>query len=322
MDSAPLRILVYDQFVSELSRAISVPNTLTGIRDQSDSEMAEIVSETDIVVSSLLKPAWLSHGAEHLRLVHSDGAGIDGISVADLPPGCKVCNVHGHERALAEIAFMDMLILQKNLFKLDSSLRKGDWSWEMGNMRELRNYNLLVLGLGPAGSEIVRWGHFMGMNVTALTRSPSAERARKAGLQVLGSLRELGSHLAAADFIVIAIPASNETIDLIGEKELQKMKPSAFLINVGRAKVVNEQALYEALRTRKIAGAGLDVWYQYPEGTGKELPSHFPFQDLDNVVMTPHKPTIETMEYRWTKIGKNIGRLARGEPLENVVYTA
>ena len=98
------------------------------------------------------------------------------------------------------------------------------------------------------------------------------------------------------------------------------MKPTAFVLNVGRARVINEEALYHALHTRRIAGAGLDVWYQYPETEKeKKLPSRFPLQELDNVIMTPHKPTIETMEYRWGEIAENIGRFARSEPLHNVV---
>lgn len=98
------------------------------------------------------------------------------------------------------------------------------------------------------------------------------------------------------------------------------MKPGAFIINVGRAAVINEEALYRALQNRRIAGAGLDVWYQYPAPGQDRMPARLPFQELDNVIMTPHKPTAETMAYRWKQIAANIGRLARGEPLACVVH--
>jgi phosphoglycerate dehydrogenase-like enzyme len=321
---SPTKILTLQAFAPVLSKVLTIPHVLETIRDQTDAQIAEILLDTDVLVSPEFKPEWRSSKENRrLRLVHSSGAGVDGIDRASLPPGCKVCNVYGHEHALAETVFMDMLILQKNLFKLHSGLRKGDWSPELGNLLELRKRNLLVLGLGHAGAEIVRWGQFMDMNVTALTRSPSKERAAKAGLSTLGSLSELGSHLGWADFIVVAIPASKDTVDLIGEKEFNQMKSTAFLINVGRAKVVNEEVLYNALRTRRIAGAGLDVWYQYPEGdSDKAFPSRFPIHELENVVMTPHKPTVETMAYRWAKIAENVAKFSRGEPLENVVYTA
>lgn len=99
------------------------------------------------------------------------------------------------------------------------------------------------------------------------------------------------------------------------------MKPTACLVNVGRGPVVNEEALYEALRTRRIAGAGFDVWYQYPSRPGQiQRPGRFPFHELDNIIMTPHKPTLETMAYRWRAIAGNIARLVRGEPLLRVVH--
>jgi phosphoglycerate dehydrogenase-like enzyme len=160
------------------------------------------------------------------------------------------------------------------------------------------------------------------MRVRALTRSPAKARPAGPGLCAVGALGELDAHLPGADFVVVAIPAAEGTVDLIGGRQLQRMKPEAFIVNVGRARVINEAALYEALRARRIAGAGLDVWYRYPDGGEKCLPSRLPFQDLDNVIMTPHKPTAETMAYRWREIGKNIGRLARGEPLHNLVGAA
>ena len=205
----------------------------------------------------------------------------------------------------------------------DAALRKGDWTPERVYLPELRGRNLLILGLGHIGAQLARWGQFLEMKVTALTRNPSKARDGKPAVHTLGALGDLAKHLGEADFIVVAIPSCPDTADLIGAREFHRMKKGAFLINVGRARVVNEEALYEALRSRRIAGAGLDVWYQYPDPPGeKKFPSRFPFQELDNVIMTPHKPTIETMEYRWGKIAENIACFARGEALSNVVFTA
>lgn len=122
--------------------------------------------------------------------------------------------------------------------------------------------------------------------------------------------------------MIIAIPAAAGTVDLIGSQELSRMKPAAFIINVGRGPVINEDALYEALQARRIAGAGLDVWWQYPSPGQVRLPSRRPFHELDNVVMSPHKPTFETMTYRWKEIAGNIRRLADGEALHCVVFPA
>ncbi|GAB5562748.1 MAG: hypothetical protein SynsKO_43950 [Synoicihabitans sp.] len=98
------------------------------------------------------------------------------------------------------------------------------------------------------------------------------------------------------------------------------LKPSAFIINVGRGPVINEAALYAALRNKKIGGAGLDVWWCYPSDDQPCLPSNLPFHELDNLVMTPHKPTFETIAYRWGVIAENIAAHLNGTPLQNVVW--
>lgn len=324
MDATALKILIPEVFAKELSAKLKIPHTLRTIGREDDAQIAGILADTDVLVSGTYRAAWRGDRKKDFpRLVHSPGAGIDDINLAALPPGCRVCNVYGHERGVSEQAFMMMLALQRNLLNLDAALRKGDWTPRPVYLPELRHRNLLILGLGHIGMQLARWGRFLEMNVTALTRSPSKVRGEELGLRAVGGLDELGKHLEDADFIVVAIPSAPETTDLIGGREFQQMKPGAFLINVGRARVVNEEALYQALRSRRIAGAGLDVWYQYPDSDDeKKLPSRFPFQELDNVIMTPHKPTIETMEYRWGKIAENIGCFARGEPLDNVVHTA
>jgi phosphoglycerate dehydrogenase-like enzyme len=181
---------------------------------------------------------------------------------------------------------------------------------------------LLVLGLGHIGRELVRWGKFLDMEVSVLTRTPKAVRTENLGLSALGGLDQLDEKIGQADFVVVAIPATTGTVDLIGKQQLALMKPTACVINVGRGPVINEEALYTALRDRRIGGAGLDVWYQYPAPGHERLPSRFPFQELSNVIMTPHKPTAETMAYRWREIAANLGRLVRGEELKCVVRPA
>ena len=99
------------------------------------------------------------------------------------------------------------------------------------------------------------------------------------------------------------------------------MKPSAYLINVARAEIVEERALYAALARGRLAGAALDVWYRYPTATGHALPSSAPFNELDNVIMTPHVSgwTQGMLEARAAVIAENIARTARGEPLLHAI---
>ena len=321
MSPTPLTIAVHERFLAELRAALPPGHDVVSFGAESDAAMAALLARADVLVWGAYKAAWRDPRGGRLRLVHSTGAGVDGIDFAGLPPGCTVCNVYGHEHGVAEQAFLLMLALQRDLFGLDAALRRGDWTPQRPYLPELRGRRLLVLGLGHIGRQLVRWGRFVGMDVRVLTRSPEKARAEAVDAPVEG-LEKLGAALPEADFVVVAIPAVANTIGLIGARELRLMRPSAFVINVGRGPVIDEDALYEALRDRTIAGAGLDVWYQYPAPGQTLLPSRRPFHELPNVIMTPHKPTEETMAYRWRAIAENIGRLAAGEPLERVVTPA
>ncbi|MGO4430723.1 NAD(P)-dependent oxidoreductase, partial [Streptomyces sp. MCAF7] len=130
--------------------------------------------------------------------------------------------------------------------------------------------------------------------------------------------------LESSDVVVVSAPLTPETTGLIGAAELSRMRPSAVLVNVGRGLVVDEDALYRALSERAIGGAALDVWYRYPAGGHSAAPGNHPFETLDNVLMTPHSSglTRETFARRADDIAANIGRLAAGEPLHNVVTVA
>src|SRR5205814_3032908 len=112
------------------------------------------------------------------------------------------------------------------------------------------------------------------------------------------------------------------TTSLVDERVLATMRPTAYLVNVGRGPVVEQWALYEALKAGRLAGAAVDVWYRYPAGDEPTLPSHAPLWELPNVILTPHTAgyTEGTMRHRYAAIAENIRRLVAGEPLENVVW--
>jgi len=316
----PLKVFTYNVAAPVLDAKMETPHQVTVLPEGSDAEIAELLADADALVLATFKASWRSPRGPGPRLVHSVGAGTDGIDFKALPAGCRVCNVYGHERGVAETAFTHMLVLLKHLLPIDRAMRRGNWTPERPYLTELRGRRLLILGFGHIGAELARWGQFMEMKVTALTRSPDKARGQAPAGCTVGGLSELKARLPEADFVVLAIPATGETTGIIGEAELRLMKPTAFIVNVGRGPLIDEKALYEALRDRRIGGAGLDVWYQYPVGKQDRLPAQQPFHELDNVVMSAHKPTVETMEYRFPEIAKNLDRLARGEPLKNQVW--
>jgi phosphoglycerate dehydrogenase-like enzyme len=218
---------------------------------------------------------------------------------------------------------MAMLALNRDLIGMDRRLHAGDWrdSNPLRPHRDLFGRVVAIIGYGHIGAAVARYALAFGMAVRVATRNADRHARDDLPLAYRGPLSDLQAVLAPADFVVIALPLTPETIDLFGEAEFAMMRPSACLINVARARIVNEAALFAALSRGVIAGAAIDVWYRYPEGSGPTLPSHYPFHTLANVIMTPHVSgwTETTMRRRWAAIDENLRRLGSGEPLLNVV---
>ncbi len=129
--------------------------------------------------------------------------------------------------------------------------------------------------------------------------------------------------LEQSRIVILAIPQTEETIDLIGEQELNALGPTGILINIARGPVVNQKALYNALREGGIAAAGLDVWYDYqpePDEQGRKYPYDQPFHELPNVLLSPHRAG-HPIDYppRWRQVFDNINRFAQGKILTNIV---
>jgi len=144
------------------------------------------------------------------------------------------------------------------------------------------------------------------------------------GVERMATLDAIDDILGEADFVAITLPLANETRALFNADRFDRMKPSAYLINVARGEIVDEQALFDALSQRRIAGAALDVWYRYPNAAGPTMPSALPFHELANVIMTPHASgwTEGMLEARARVIAENIERTARGErPLHAIEQT-
>jgi phosphoglycerate dehydrogenase-like enzyme len=267
------------------------------------------LAESEVLIGSPISRRMIEQ-APKLRLVHASGAGCDSIAL-DALHGIPVCNVFHHERAIAEYVMMTVLALDRDLFQKDRDLRQGLWvgSCVQGPplATEVTGKTLGILGYGHIGREVARLAGAFEMQIRSLRSGHS--RA------------ELEALLEASDFLVVCCPLSTETRGLIGAAELGCMRQTASLINVGRGEVVDEAALYEALRDQRLRSAAIDVWYQYPKDGIPRMPSRFPFEKLDNVILTPHCSawTERVVALRFRDIAANIDRLVAGEPLVNVV---
>ena len=262
--------------------------------------------------------------ATRLRLVQAFAAGTEGIDERAVPPGCVLCNVRGQEQTIAEWVLMAALAVQRRLLVHDRELRRGFWhgDWDMAAAEsDLGERTMGSLGFGAIGERVTQLARCLGMRTLAVTRSPSAERA--AAVDRLGPLSDLGRLFEDSDVVVVCVPLRPETEGLVGRPELEALGPSGILVNVARGPVVQERALYEALRDARLGGAALDVWYRYPKRGKATRPATRPFWELENVVMTPHVSgsSASARRRRWEFVVAQLRRLAAGEPLKNVVAT-
>ena len=257
----------------------------------------------------------------NLRLYHSVGAGVDAIDLAVLPKSATLCNVFEHEHAIAEYVIAALLHRAVNFARADAELRQGNWPYWGGMANaahpEIRGQTIGILGFGRIGREIAIRARAFGLTVHGANRSPippgQVDRAY--------TLADLPAFMGSAHTIVAALPLTPETAGIIGSAALAAMRPDAVLINVGRGPVIDEQALYDALKSRRIGGAVIDTWYQYPAGGKPTLPSRLPFHELDNITMTPHMSgwSDGTISRRQAAMAENVNRLNRGEALNNIV---
>jgi phosphoglycerate dehydrogenase-like enzyme len=260
---------------------------------------------------------------ERLRLYQAPAAGVDGIDRACLPPNVPLCNCFGHEDAIAEYVMAALLMRYVPLVSADRELRRGDWSHGAGNANALRqelgDTTIGLLGFGHIGKAIAARAKAFGMRVIVANRSPVVPSPL---VDRSFALDALPAFMASADSIVVSLPLLSGTRGLVDAAALAAMRPTGVIINVGRGPVIDEVALYEALQQGRIGGAVIDTWYVYPTAANAgPLPSRQPFQSLANVVMTPHMSGWSTglVRRRQQAVAENIRRLARGEPLVNVV---
>lgn len=272
------------------------------------------------------KREWME-SARQLRLTQALGAGVDAYDIAALPPGCALCNVYEHGVPVAEYVIGAMVALTARFAFHDARLRQGHWD---GSGRldgaphaELAGQTVGLIGWGSIGREVARRARAFGMSVRAVRAHPQPED--QAQLDWVGGPTQLEELLAVSDYLVICCPLNEQTRGMLNAERLARLKPGAYLINVARAELIEEAALFAALQSHRLAGAALDVWYQYPaDGAQTMLPATLPFHELDNVLMTPHLSawTEAMIERRWQKIAANLDALATGRPLENVVHAA
>ncbi|MGC8835584.1 MAG: 2-hydroxyacid dehydrogenase [Infirmifilum sp.] len=295
----------------------------SGLRNLADvvfpkGDVFEDIEKAEVAIAFRI-PKEVALKAEKLRFIQVPAAGADGIDLelfarqGVIVASSKGCNA----RAVAEHAFALLLALAKRVVEQDAEMKKGGWRshTEENFLYDIEGSTLAIIGYGEIGREVAKLGRAFGMRVLAVKKTPVNDPYTDL---VVGPSETL-SILAQADFVVVALPLTQETVGFIGERELRAMKKTSFLINVARGHVVNEEALYKALTEGWISGAGIDVWWRYPPEEG--WPSKLGIHKLPNVIATTHKAgwTRRARESCLRFAVENVARFIRGEKPLNVI---
>ncbi len=244
-----------------------------------------------------------------VRVVGRHGVGLDTVDLdAATRRGVAVVHAPGsNSQAVAEHALMLMLVCVKRAIEIDRRTRKGDWRarHEIGNT-ELAGKTLGIVGVGNIGRRVARFAGAIGMRVLGYDKYVPADEVRRRGAEPVGSLEEL---LSQVDVLTCHTPLTPETRHMIDERALALLRPGAIFVNTSRGPVHSEPAVFEALVTRRLAAAGLDVFAQEPS------PVDNPIFNLDNVVCSGHVAgaTLEANRQASLQVTAEMLRVLRGE---------
>lgn len=281
------------------------------------AEFAAAIVDADAIVAGNIRGDWPA--VPQLRLYHVPFTGFEWLDAAKLPGACTVCNCSEHEIAMSEYVLGVMLERQIGFRNDDRYFREHGWKDRPPGggpaHGELYGKTIGIVGYGVIGREVAARAAAFGMTVVGISRTAPKSIAPLDWFDDMSALPRL---LRESDFVLMTLPLSDQTRGIFDAKCFASMKPDALFINVGRGMTVDEEALYTALAERRIGGAVIDVWFKYPSRKDPlPAPSRFRFQDLDNVLMTPHNSarTEETATRRWRSVAANLDRLARGEAL-------
>ena len=248
--------------------------------------------------------------AENLRWMHTFSAGVDDSFFKTLVQrGVRLTTSSGAQAVpIAQPVILYLLALSRDLPGWLQDQR--DRRWNPRSVRDLQGLHLGVVGLGPLGEAVARLGLALGMRVTGLRRSPRGDEPGETR-----SMDELAGLLPEVDALVLAVPLTEATRNLMNAEAFALLKPGALFVNVARGEVVDEEALVASLREGRLAGAGLDVFREEP------LPEESPLWSMPNVLVTPHSSgTSPGNQVRASEIFiENLHGYMRGGVLRNEV---
>ncbi len=279
----------------------------------------------DILIHPSPTKEWIE-SSPNLKAVVIPWAGVpdETLTLIRQYPKIGLHNLHHNNYNTAELGFTLLLAAAKRLIPLDQALRHNDWTLRDQKPLAilLRGKKVLILGFGEIGQALGAYCSGFGMEVMAIRKHPDHNTAD--GNIPVFPIDQLQDLLPHTNVLLIALPLTGETENLIGEKELYLLPKGSILINIGRGPIVNQFALFKALKSGHLRAAGSDVWYNYPDSENSQQntpPADVPFGELENFVLSPHRGGLveESEEQRATALAELLNAANRNQPIPNKV---
>ena len=279
-----MKILITDKMANEALQILKDAGHDVTYDEMDGETLLKEVSKYDALMvrgrTKVIKEVVKAGAKGKLKVIGRAGIGVDNVDIETAAKeGIKVVNAPtGATKSVAELALAYMLSLSRHLIKADTTMKNGEWAKKQLKGNELYGKTLGLIGCGNIGKLTGKYSQAFNISVIGYDPFISKEDMKKDGIK---KIEDLGELMKSSDFISLHLPHIPKTHHIVNKEMISKMKPTAYIINCSRGGTVDEEALYDALKNGKIAGAGIDVFENEP-------PKESPLLKLDNVVLTPH----------------------------------
>ncbi len=297
---------------------------LTYYSDLDEEDKKKALQTADIIIGGRLTDEQLAL-VEQLKFHQILGTGLNRHNLNFYKDNNIIlCNNHSHAPIIAEHGFSMLHSASKELDRNDKLLREGSWNHRKYQSVTLFNKTILFIGYGEIAKHFKKMCEPFNMRYLAIKRTKDSSVE---DVEFYSPDDKLDA-IKQADFIFNSLPGTQNTENFLDEKEFALMKPSTIVVNVGRGMTINAEAMYKALKNNLIKAAAIDVWYNYPQSRGTDdqepspcFPSEFPFQELDNIIMSAHRAwnTDFPRGHFINSAIPNINNFIRGLELRNIV---
>jgi phosphoglycerate dehydrogenase-like enzyme len=290
--------------------------------EETEEKYLELAPDAHVIVGWRPTKELLAR-AQKLKLYINPGTGVQHLLelFRDLDParGVVLVNGHGHAYFVAQHVVALLLTLMNKVIPHHQKMVAGEWrQWSdaFAATIPLRDRHVGLLGYGAINRWVHRFLAGFELDFHLLRRSWRGKPEPPLPYTQKYTPNKLHAFLRKVDTLIVAVPQTEETTGILGQAELRLLGPEGVLVNVARGAVIDQEALYKALEEKAIAGAAIDVWYEYqpePVDQGRRYPTDYPFHELDNAVLSPHRAASPFSDLkRWDEIIENIRRYAHG----------